>query len=138
MENKDKLQEKYIEFQMLDQQIKQASGQVQELNTKLMELEYIKMSLDEIKDIKKGSEILAPLSSGIFIRAEFKGSRELLVNVGGNTVVAKNISETKQLIDSQLEEVGAMREKLLLQVQELTIKARTIEQALSKLAKEGE
>jgi len=137
MDNKSEVQEKYMEFQMVEQQIKEVSQHIQELDNKLMELEYIKMSLDEVGSIKKGSEILAPVSSGIFVKAEIKDNSRMLVNVGGNTVVVRSISETKQLIDDQLKEVESMRDSLLIKSQQLTSRAQGIEQALNKMINEG-
>ena len=133
MEHKE-LQEKYYLYQNLHQQIKQESDQLQELNNKLVELEYIKMSLDELKSVEAGSEILAPISSGIFIKAELKKNDELLVNVGGNTVVGKDVEETKALMDTQVREIEEYRDKQLQKLQGLVTRARELEKELSEMA----
>jgi len=137
MIDKKSLQEKYYEFQYLDQQIKQVTQQIQELNNKLLELEYIKTALGELGTIKKDSEILAPISSGIFIKAKLKDNDNLLVNVGGSTVVSKNVKEAQTLLDSQISEIESVRQETLAQAQELAMRANSIERQLKELTKEG-
>ena len=51
-------------------------------------------ALDDLKTTKTGTEILVPMASGIFIKAELKDNKELAINVGADTVVKKNIEET--------------------------------------------
>ena len=63
------IQEKYYEYQVIEEQTKAVSKQIQELADKLLELEYLKISLDEFSELKKGTGILAPISSGIFVKA---------------------------------------------------------------------
>src|SRR3989338_2449099 len=93
MKDKQKeMQEKYIELQLLDQQIKQMQKQIQLVEQQVMELSSVKQSLDEIKNIEKGTEVLAPLSSGIFAKAEIKDIDKLLVNVGADVVIEKDLS----------------------------------------------
>ena len=58
-ENEEKLQKLYLEFQMLDQQIKQLEKQNTALNNQLMELMATNQSLDDLKKVKKGAEIFS-------------------------------------------------------------------------------
>lgn len=132
--NEQDLQKKYMEFQMNEQQVKMINQQLEEITSKAMELDYIKQSLDEMSNVKENTEILAPLSSGIFIKANVQKTDELLVNVGSRTVVKKSIPETKKLMDIQLNEIENIREQLMNQLQESTIKSKIIEQELSKLS----
>lgn len=131
-----KLQAKYYEFQQIEEQIKQVTNQLQELNNKILELEYLKTSLDEISGYKKGDEILAPLSSGIFVKAKLEDTKELLVNVGSGTVIGKDIDSTKKLMDGQIEEIENIRHQYMHQMQELTVQAQQVEADLKTLLEE--
>jgi len=130
------LQKKYYEYQMMEEQMKVINEQLQELSNKLTELEYIKISLDEIGKVKKGSEILAPITSGVFIKANLEDNRKLLVNVGNNTVVTKSVAETKGLMDGQIQEVEQIRAQLLEQFSVMSEKSTEIEKELQKLTKD--
>jgi len=127
------LQQKYMEFQVIEQQIKSVTEQVQELNNKLMELEYLKSSLDELSKVEKKTEILAPISSGIFVRADIKDTKNLLVNVGSGTVVKKDVPATQKLMDNQVEEVEKLRTQLISQLTKLSMKSEQLEIELKDL-----
>jgi len=130
--NEKELQQKYIEFQMIEEQLKQATEQIQELNNKMLELDYLKKALDEYTGLKKGSEILAPISSGIFIKAKIQDNEKMLVNVGHGTVVEKDIDGTKKLLDEQAHEIEKIRVKLLTTASTLSIKSEKLENQLRK------
>ncbi len=122
-----------MDYQVNEQQIRQISEQFQEINSKLMELEYISQSLDEIGTIEKGTEILAPISSGIFVRADIKDSAKLLINIGQGTVVPKSIKETKDLLKKQLDEIEGIRGRLMMQLNEYSVKSQRLEKELTEL-----
>ena len=132
----DELKEKYIDFQVVEEQVKLVTQQLQELNNKILELEYLRQSLDELKTVKKGSEILAPISPGIFVRAQIKDTEELLVNVGANSVVTKDVEDTKKLLNTQQGEIEKIRETMLSQLHRLSIKSQSLEKELRELTKD--
>jgi len=128
--NEKDLQQKYVEFQMIEEQLKQATEQIQELNNKILELDYLKKSIDEFSELKNGSEILAPISSGIFVKAKILESSKMLVNVGHGTVVEKDIKGTQKLLDQQAVEVEKLRVNLLTSASKLSMKSEQIESEL--------
>lgn len=134
---KEKMKEAYVMISMIEQEMKNVTQQVQELNSKLIELEYIKISLDVFSQLKPGQEVLAPFANGIFIRTELKNSSELVVNVGSGTVVTKDVSQTKVLLDRQVAEIASFREELIGQLQALSEKSSEVEAELKKLIKEA-
>lgn len=134
--NEKELQTKYIELQLIDQQMAQLQKQLQQLDSSLLEIEFIKISLDDFKKIKKGSEILAPIANGIFVKADLKENDELIVNVGGNVTVAKSVEDTKKLLTEQADEIAKTRNELMHNLIHLDEHARKIEEELKKLAKE--
>ena len=99
------LQKKYLEFQLLDQQLKQTQKQAQ--------------LLEELKDVKPGSEILVPVSNGMFAKATLTDSHELIVNVGSGAAVPKTIEAAQQMLAKQLDEVQKVRVQLAELMQQL-------------------
>jgi len=132
----EELQKLYGEFQQLDQHIKQLENQSTALNNQLMELMATKQSLEDIKKVKEKAEILVPLSSGIYAKAELKDNKNFIVNVGANTALVKDIDSTKELMESQIDKMKKIQEKLMNQLQEQTTKAASIEQEMNKIASE--
>ena len=137
MEEKEKkAQEMYMEFQMLDQHIKQLQKQLQAITQQLMEFESTSMSLEDLQKVQPGKEIFVPLSSGIFAKATIKDTSELLVNVGANVIVQKDIASTKKLIANQVEEVRKLQKRMVDDLEKMTEKAGKIEEELQGLISE--
>jgi prefoldin alpha subunit len=135
-EKEEKMQKLYLEFQVLDQQIKQLEKQSIALNNQLMELMMTNQSLDDMKNTKEGTEILTPLSSGIYAKAELKDNKSFIVNVGANTALVKDVNSTKKLIETQIDEIKNLQKNLVSQLQTRTTKAALLEQEINKIASE--
>ncbi|MBW2981246.1 prefoldin subunit alpha [Candidatus Woesearchaeota archaeon] len=133
MKDKKQLQEKYMQMQMIEQQMQQVQKQLKLLESQMQELNLTEQALDDIKTTKIGTEILVPMASGIFVKAELKDNKELAVNVGANTVVKKNIDEAKKLITDQLEEITNMQQELNINLEKLSLSAQSLEKELTKL-----
>jgi len=129
-----KLQEKYIEMKMLEEQITDLQKKSQAVEQQLMELIASTQGIEEFKNIKKGDDILVPISSGIFAKAQIKDSKEFLINVGADTVVKKDLDSTKNLMEKQVEEMKELHTKITIQLQKLAMHASVIENELKELA----
>ena len=138
MEAKEKkAQELYMEFKVLEQHIKQMQSQLEAITHQLIELHSTSSSLDDFKKINAGTEIFLPLSSGIFAKANIKDTSELLVNVGANTIVKKDIDSAKTLIKSQMEELKTIHARMIAELEKMSGHAAQIETQLQKLVSEG-
>ncbi len=134
-EQEAKLREKYTQLQMLDQQIKQIQQRMQELENQVMEIMYVQQSLDDLKNTEKGKEILVPVSNGIFVKADLKENNELLVNVGANTVVSKDVKSVQKMLEKNIDEMKKMETRFLQDLQRLSTQAAGIEQEMNSLAR---
>ena len=128
-------QRKYIEIQILAQQIKQIKKNLEILNQQIFELNMISNSLTEIKKTKIGQELLIPLGSGIFIKTELKDNNEILTNVGSDVVVSKTNAETKTFIKSQTEFVIEMITKIEQELHLSISKYEELKEDLQELVK---
>ena len=132
-EKEKKAQELYMQFQMLDQHIKQLQRQLEAVTSQLVELSMTGSSLDEFKSLSAGKEIFVPLSSGIFAKASIKDTSELLVNVGANVAVKKDVASTKSLIQSQMEEVKKIQKQMIDDLEKMTSHAAHLEMQLQNM-----
>lgn len=132
-EEEKRLQEKYIEMKTIEQQMTEIQKQAQIVEQQLMELMATAQNLEDFKKTKKGDEILVPVSSGIFAKAELKNNKEFLVNVGADTVVTKDIDSTKKLMEKQVEEMRELHTKVNMHMQKLALYASNVEQELKEL-----
>ncbi len=138
MSNQEKLQEQYLKLQMLHGQIKEIEKQTHLFTNQISELTLTAQSLDEFKKLGQGTEILVPINQGMYAKAELKNSKELLVNVGANTSVKKNIEDTKKLITAQIEEIKKIQQHTALNMEKLILQAASIEKEISRISSEKE
>ena len=134
MNPEENIQKLYMEFQMLNNAIKQMEKQSQVLENQLMELFSTNQSLEEMKKIKTGTEILVPLSSGIYVKAELKESSNFIVNVGSSIALSKDLNATKKIIEEQILEIRNLQKNLVEELQENVNKAAQIENEMQKIA----
>ena len=134
MNQEEKIQKLYMEFQLLSNTIKQLEKQHTMLENQLMEMVSTNQSLEDMKKVKSGTEILVPLSSGIYIKAEVKESSNFIVNIGSGIALNKDISATKKIIEEQILEIRNMRGNLAEELQSNAEKAESIEKEMKKIA----
>ena len=129
-----RFQEIYVEFQVLNSTIQQLEKQSAALESHLLELMATKQSLDDMEKIKPGTEILVPLSAGIYAKADIKESGKFIVNVGSNIALSKSLASTKNIIEGQITEIKKLQENLSQELGVSTAKAAELEEELNKIA----
>ena len=92
----------------------------------------------DFNKIVVGTKILVSLSPGIFTSAELKDNKELLVNVGGNIVVKKNVAKTKDLLKKRFDSIKKYRDLTLTEMQKIGLQASNLEQEINKKIKTKE
>ncbi len=105
-------QEKLFRLSMLEQQARQIEQQLQAIEQQIIEMQLLKMNLDELKKSDDKDEVLASIGGNIFIKTSLQ-SKELFVDVGAKTVVKKSIDEAKELIDKDISRMTETRNKIL-------------------------
>ena len=136
-EREKKAQEIYMEYQMLEQHIQQRQKQLEMVTHQILELNTTTSSLDEYNKIKNGSSVFVPLSSGIFAKANIAETSELLVNVGANIAVKKDIPSIKKLIQNQIEELIKIQKQMVNDLEKITNNAAQVEMKLRGLVSEN-
>ena len=119
--------EKYEEMQRLDESANKLEEQIRKIEDQMDEVLYTRKSIDELKEVKPGTEILVPISNGIFAKAEIKDSENLKVNVGGGTVAGKNTEETKKLLDDQMKELRKYKDEMKEHLDKVIVQMQTLE-----------
>lgn len=99
------LQKKYLELQIIIQQINEIQQQLPNIQNQVLELRSLKENITSLKEIKENTESFTPIGYNIFTKAKLQNTNGLLVNVGANIFVIKTVEEAKELIDTQIEEI---------------------------------
>ena len=82
MIDQKEINERYLELQVLEQQLKQVNQQLLNLDNQLLELQRIEENLNDLTKTKKNTEMLVALGGGVFSKAELKDNKSVLMNVG--------------------------------------------------------
>ena len=105
MAKDEQVQQKYMQFQMIQQQLEEVNQHLGMLNEQSSELDISIEAVKEIAKTKLDNEFLAPVANGIFIKGELKENQKLVVNVGMNTTVEKTIPEVVELLEEQKKDI---------------------------------
>lgn len=136
MNKEKKAQELYMKLQMINDDAKQIYRQLQAAESQFMEMAATMQSLEDFRKLEPGAEAFVPLSTGILAKAELKDTAQLLVNVGANVAVEKDIKSTKELIERQIGQLREVRDKMAADLKRITTHGSMIEQELQKLVSE--
>lgn len=127
------LQKKYVEYQVMEQQIKQMQKQLEKLEQQSMEASAVEQCIVDIGNAEKGKEVLVPVTGGVFFRAKLEDSHKFLVNVGSGVVVEKDLEGTRKLLQDQAAEIAKYKEQLTNQMTNQIAKFQELEMELKKL-----
>lgn len=133
-EKEKKLQEKYIQFQALQQQAEQISKYLEELDLKLFEFKKTKQALKDLEKTPSDTEILAPISPGIFVKAALKDNKELTTNIGANTAAKKTIPQILDLLNKQTTALAHTQAQLNFNLEDLNQKITLLVQEIQELS----
>jgi prefoldin alpha subunit len=100
------IQEKYMQFQMLQQQMEQINQHLELLHQRNAELDISINAVKDLSEVPVGNEILAPIADGILFKAKLEDNQKLIVNVGSGTTVEKTIPEVVKLLEEQKEDLN--------------------------------
>ncbi|MBI2041326.1 MAG: prefoldin subunit alpha [DPANN group archaeon] len=129
------LQQKYVALQMIEAQMKELQEELEKLEHRNQELVKLGQSLGEFSTGKPGKS-LSSVGMGIYAESELKNTKEVLVNVGSGILVKKQVSETKDLIQKQIEASAEILEKLTQNMQLLVRRANELQGELQELVKD--
>jgi len=108
----DKEKQKQIELQLLNQHLQQLNEQMEVLQSQLNELRRIRGDLDNLKSINNRKAIV-PFGAGVYLESEIKKTDEVLLNIGSNTIIKKDLESTKKILDNQIQDL----EKIIVQIE---------------------
>ncbi len=101
MPTEEQIKQKYMEFKVLQEHIQKINEHMDVLKNQTLEINSTKEAIKEFAVLNIGSEILVPIADGIFIKGELKNNKDMLINVGADTVVERSIFDVMQLIEEQ-------------------------------------
>ena len=106
------MESSYQQAQELQKGLQQMQQQLQLLLQQDMELEQLIDALKELQKHPEKKELLVPFGAGISLKAELTDSKKVILNVGANITVEKNIDDTLLLIEKQKKELKIIEQSM--------------------------
>ena len=106
MKDKKEIQQRLIEYQLLQQHIENLQQQGTILSQQTLELSKLNDALIILENSKQDNEIFSQIGQGIFVKAVLKNTKEVLFNVGSDIFVNKRIKDANLIIENQQEEIS--------------------------------
>ena len=123
-------QKEMLEFNILEMQLRQLEQQAMMAEQQIVEQQNLISSLDELKNVKKGRDILFPFSKDIFVKGKIESS-DVLVNVGSKTLTRKSIDEAKKFVDNQMKRLLEANEEIRAEMEKIMRRIQMLEQRLN-------
>jgi len=106
MENSqnNELQQQIYQFQYLREQRDALAQNLGLISASLQNYMTTKATIENLKNIKDGEEILVPIGGSIIIKANIQNTDKILTYVGQDVVIEKDIEEANQFIEKIIEQ----------------------------------
>ncbi len=118
-------QEKLMKLSLLEQEANQINQQLQIIEHQIIELQILKLHLDDVEKTKEREEILASIGRNMFIQTSLS-SKEIFVDVGAKTVLKKTPQEAKRIVDMDIEQMIELRNRIANELERLSKEASKI------------
>lgn len=132
------LEDKIIRYRELEEKVRQLNERGELFTLRVLEIEQTMQTIKEIETSKE-SDILLPLGSNVFIPGKIEEKDKMLIGIGSDLVVEKNVDDVKKELDDRkkiLEEgVLKVQDNMLKVAEEMGKLEPEIEAAFNKLQK---
>ena len=133
---KQRLQEKYTELQVISQQIQGIQEQINSIFQQSQELMKLRDSLVDIQNIKKENKALIPIGSSIFLEGTIQETDKVVMGVGAGVCVKKNTNDAVLMIENQIKELDKIGNQLNKQASMRVAYIHNLQEELKGMAKE--
>jgi len=135
-DKKKDLEQKYMMYQFLKEQLDYANSQAESIRSALVETQTSINALEEIMNNKDEKTTLIPLGAGTFIKGTLESTKDALVNIGSDILVKEDIKDAKEKMQSRVKELEDSHDKISKDVNSLTAQLQSILPEVERLAGE--
>lgn len=106
------------ELEIIGSHLRQLQLYADEIEGQIKEVTSALENVDEIQEVEEGSELLVPLTNGIFVKAKFSDATSFVVNTGAGVILEKDATQTKDMLIKQKESLEKYHDQVM---QEITM-----------------
>ena len=128
------MQEKYIELQILKQQVSSLIEQKHAIDERENELNVTLDALRKLDTVNKGNEMWSSIGSGTFVRSDIKDNEKVFVAIGAGLVMKETVPKSIEILELRLHEFNDINNEVVQQINTLVGRMSKLETHLQKLA----
>ncbi len=105
------LQQKMMEYQLMEERLKQIDQQRDFFIEKMVEIEQTKQAVEELEKNKE-EDVLVPLGSGLFLPGKINKKEKMLIGIGSDIILEKDseginniLEQRKKILEDNLENI---------------------------------
>jgi len=133
--SKEKLQEKYVLYQLLNQNLEGLKQQMQLVEQQFIEVKTTMLSIEDLKKMGKKNEIFLPIGSGCYGKGNIMENNEILVNVGAGIFIDKKAAAAKSFLEKRVEELEKASDEIQAQMERIAKQMNELGFEIQELAK---
>ena len=133
MSKDEELTKYFTLIEQYKEQINSIEMQSSYIQAIINEYNKVKITLEQIVKIEKGSEILLPLGGSTFIEANIINPSKVLFDIGAGIVIEKTSNDAIKKIDERIVDLQKNQEKILTIMQNLQNEAMEVSAKAQKL-----
>lgn len=134
----EKLKEAYIHYQLFKQQLATLNSQKSLLEKNIELIKETIENMKEINSIQEGKEILISIGNGVYVRGELKNNRNVIMEIGNDVMIEKNIPEAIPFLEKKIEDTKDVIEKIDKQIVAFENEIKKIERKIVEISKSTE
>jgi len=128
------LQKKYMQFQILRQQLGAMIQEKANMENKISELNMTIVAVKKLDEIKEGEEMWSTLGSGAFVRSNILDKNKTIVDIGLGIFAKKNLEDTKNILHDRLEEISRVFDELSSEIMNMEKQLGMLENDMQSLS----
>ncbi len=101
-----------LESRYLEETANELQSRISITNAAINELRVSSMTLDGLEREKKDTQLFVPIGGGSYIKAKLDAMDNIVVGIGADVAVERNLKETKVELEARLAELEKTRETL--------------------------
>jgi prefoldin alpha subunit len=115
-------------------QLSSLEMQSQYLQVAIADYHKAKMTLDNLSNIEKGTDMLVPIGGSTFINVAPVDTSKILFDIGFGYIAEKTVDDALKKIDKRIERLQENQEKLISASQQLQTEASELSKKAQELA----
>ncbi|MFH1327354.1 MAG: prefoldin subunit alpha [Candidatus Bathyarchaeota archaeon] len=105
----EKLRNLIVQVRMLESMVTELQTRIEMVDATINEYSITGMTLDGLKGMKEGTEILVPVGGGSYLKAKMGNVEDVIFNIGAGVTVEQKKAEAKLSVENRISELKKLR-----------------------------